>query len=78
MQRMGRCGRTQKGQCFRLYTSQDFDLLRDSPAPEILNADVTSVFLKALAFGFTAAKLPFIDQPPTESLMYAHELLLDL
>jgi HrpA-like RNA helicase len=53
-------------------------LLRDNPAPEILNGDVTSVFLKALAFGFTAANLPFIEQPPTESLLYAIELLLDL
>jgi HrpA-like RNA helicase len=78
MQRTGRCGRTKPGVCLRLYTSQDFDLLRDSPAPQILNDDITSVFLKALAFGFTAANLPFIDQPPTESLMYAHELLLDL
>ncbi|KAK2601693.1 hypothetical protein QQS21_004768 [Conoideocrella luteorostrata] len=78
MQRMGRCGRTRPGVCFRLYTSKDYDDLRDEPAPEILNEDVTPIFLKALAFGFTAANLPFIDQPPTECVLYAVELLFDL
>ncbi len=78
MQRAGRCGRTQPGVCFRLYTQADFDTLRDQPAAEILRGDVTATFLRALAFGFTAANLPFIEQPPTECMLYAHELLLDL
>lgn len=78
MQRAGRCGRTQPGVCLRLYTIRDFEWLRDESAPEIHNIDVSFVVLKALAFGFMAVDLPFMDQPPTESLLYAHEHLLDL
>ncbi|KAI1174463.1 P-loop containing nucleoside triphosphate hydrolase protein [Nemania sp. FL0916] len=69
LQRTGRCGRTRPGVCFRLYTFQDFSKLRDEPAPEIHRDDVSPVFLKALAFDFKAADLPFIDQPPTECVI---------
>ncbi|CAH0002077.1 unnamed protein product [Clonostachys byssicola] len=79
IQRAGRCGRTQPGVCFRMYTEQDFEKnLRDQPDAEISRDDVSAIYLKALAFGFTAATLPFIDLPPFENLLYANELLLDL
>ncbi|CAH0032393.1 unnamed protein product [Clonostachys rhizophaga] len=78
-QRAGRCGRTRPGICFRMYTEQDFERnLRDQPDAEIVRDDVSAIYLKALAFGFTAATLPFIDPPPFENLAYANELLLDL
>ncbi|CAH0045545.1 unnamed protein product [Clonostachys solani] len=78
-QRAGRCGRTRPGVCFRMYTEQDFERnLRDEPDVEIARDDVSAVYLKALAFGFAAATLPFIDLPPFENLAYANELLLDL
>ncbi|OIW30978.1 hypothetical protein CONLIGDRAFT_679727 [Coniochaeta ligniaria NRRL 30616] len=77
-QRKGRAGRTRPGHVLRLHALEDFQALRDEPAAQILNEDSTSVVLKALAFGFAATNIPFIDQPPTENLLFAFETLMDL
>jgi HrpA-like RNA helicase len=61
-----------------MYTKDDYDNMRDRPAPQVHIQDVTPLFLKALAFGFDASRLPLLDRPATESLLLAQEVLLDL
>jgi HrpA-like RNA helicase len=77
-QRAGRVGRTGPGEVYRVYTPNDYIGLREAPIPEVQIGDVTPLLLQALDLGFEAMELPLVDQPATESLLHATEVLLDL
>ncbi|RNF13429.1 putative DEAH-box RNA helicase [Trypanosoma conorhini] len=70
MQRTGRAGRTQKGECYRLYTAYTFrNELPQETAPEILRSCMSSVVLQLKALGIdNLLQFEFIDAPSTASL----------
>lgn len=48
LQRRGRVGRTEPGECFHLLTEDQFNKLESFPAPDILRQDITSELLKII------------------------------
>lgn len=68
-QRKGRAGREGPGQCYRLYTEQDYLALQPSNTPEILRCDLTQAILAMKARGVDdIIGFPFLDHPPREAL----------
>ena len=47
-QRCGRTGRTGPGTCYRMYTQNDFNKLRDYSIPDILKTDITNEIISFL------------------------------
>ena len=47
-QRCGRTGRTGPGTCYRMYTQNDFNKLRDYAIPDILKTDITNELISFL------------------------------
>lgn len=69
-QRAGRAGRTQKGECYRLYTTYTFrNELPQETVPEILRSCMSSVVLQLKALGIdNLLQFEFLDMPSTASL----------
>ncbi|EAN98178.1 ATP-dependent DEAD/H RNA helicase, putative [Trypanosoma cruzi] len=69
-QRTGRAGRTQKGECYRLYTAYTFrNELPQETVPEIQRSCMSSVVLQLKALGIdNLLQFEFIDAPSTASL----------
>jgi ATP-dependent RNA helicase DHR2 len=68
VQRTGRAGREAPGKCFRLYTENAFDALRESDLPEILRNDVLGAVLTMKARGIQdVLNFPLMDAPETEA-----------
>lgn len=68
-QRKGRAGREAPGQCYRLYTEQDYLALQPSNIPEILRCDLSQAILTMKARGVDdILRFPFLDRPPRETL----------
>lgn len=68
-QRKGRAGREAPGQCYRLYTEQDYLALQPSNTPEILRCDLSQAILTIKARGVDdIIRFPFLDHPPREAL----------
>ena len=79
-QRAGRAGRTSPGRCYRLYTawSYDHDLL-ESTVPEIQRTNLGNVVLMLKSLGIDdILTFDFMDPPPVETLLRAHEELYAL
>jgi HrpA-like RNA helicase len=78
-QRAGRAGRTDSGQCFRLYSKVAFDEMMDETVPEIqrTNLGSTVLYLKCLGvadvLGFDFYESPGVDGL-TEALHSLHSL----
>ena len=78
-QRKGRAGREAPGQCYRLYTEQDYLSLPESNTPEILRCDLSQAILTMKARGVgDIMNFPFLDRPPREALEKALMQLLQL
>ncbi|MDL2285630.1 ATP-dependent helicase HrpB [Desulfovibrio sp. OttesenSCG-928-F07] len=75
-QRAGRAGRLEAGSCLRLWPKAE-QLLPEA-RPEILDTDLTSLFLDALVWGSNAEALPWLTPPPKAALQNAAETLLSL
>ena len=79
IQRQGRAGREGPGKCFRLYTKEGYDGLRDVDLPEILRTDVLGAVLTMKARGIEdVINFPLIDPPDVETIkkamLYLHFL----
>ncbi|KAL9633580.1 MAG: hypothetical protein Q9204_003336 [Flavoplaca sp. TL-2023a] len=69
IQRKGRAGREAPGQCYRLYTEQDYLNLQAQNTPEILRCDLGQAMLTMKARGVTnVMNFPFLDPPPREAM----------
>lgn len=69
IQRKGRAGREAPGQCYRLYTEQDYHTLQQSNTPEVLRCDLSHAILTMKARGVDdIINFPFLDRPPREAL----------
>lgn len=78
-QRSGRAGRESSGLCYRLFTEDQFDKLREMTVPEIQRCGLTSVVLQLLALGRQdVAKFDFMDQPSQDAIKNALEELVIL
>ena len=75
-QRKGRSGRTGPGVCFRLYSEEDYDALKDYTAPEIQRVTLDGLILqmKQMKLGCPRT-FNFIEKPPEANLERAYELL---
>ena len=78
-QRQGRAGREAPGQCYRLYTEEDYNELAERTTPEILRCDLSQALLTMKARGVDdVLNFPFLDQPKREALEKALLQLLHL
>ena len=75
-QRTGRAGRLEPGLCLRLWFEKE--ALIPQTRPEIMDADLTSLYLDTLAWGSEPASLPWLTPPPESALQNAAETLIAL
>jgi ATP-dependent helicase HrpA len=68
-QRAGRCGRTSKGICIRLYSEQDFLARPEFTDPEITRTHLSSVILQMLNLGLGEIQQFEFIQPPQEKFI---------
>ncbi|KAI0136673.1 P-loop containing nucleoside triphosphate hydrolase protein [Xylariales sp. AK1849] len=69
LQRAGRAGREGAGKCFRLYTSETYETLKDADLPEILRNDVLGAVLTMKARGINDIfSFPLMDFPDIDSI----------
>ena len=68
-QRAGRCGRTSKGICIRLYSEQDFLSRPEFTDPEITRTHLSSVILQMLNLGLGEIQQFEFIQPPQEKFI---------
>ena len=75
-QRKGRAGRTSAGNCYRLYSQDDYKDMPDKMLPEILRVALTHTVLKLYEFGIAnILTFEFVEQPDSSSLQAAIESL---
>ncbi|ORY62183.1 P-loop containing nucleoside triphosphate hydrolase protein [Pseudomassariella vexata] len=71
-QRTGRAGRESAGKCFRLYTADTYEGLKDTDLPEILRNDVMGAILTMKARGINDVRtFPLMDFPDDDSVKKA-------
>ena len=78
-QRAGRCGRVQKGVCYRLYTEEDFNNRLEYTDPEIIRTNLAAVILQMLHVRLGNIRdFPFIDKPDSRMINDGYKLLEEL
>ncbi|KAJ4264484.1 hypothetical protein NW762_005684 [Fusarium torreyae] len=78
-QRAGRAGRTQPGECYRLYTKEYHDGMESNTLPGIHMQEVSGQILTVKALGYhDVARFDWIDPPHPESYLRAIGELRDL
>lgn len=71
-QRTGRAGRTAPGMCYRLYSRQYYEELREDTVPEIQRASLTSVVLNLKCMGITnVIEFCYLDPPEERMILEA-------
>jgi len=63
-QRAGRAAREAPGKCYRAYTREEFEKMKDMPIPEIQRCSLAGVALQLLAIGVDITTFDFMDKPP--------------
>ena len=75
-QRKGRAGRTQPGDCYRLYTKEDFSSRDLFTVEEIYRTDLSEVVLRMVELGISDfSNFEFISPPGKDGLIAAVETL---
>ena len=65
--------------CYRLYTEEQFDELKEMTTPEIQRCNLASVVLQLMALGISdVLHFDFLDRPPQDALENALEQLVVL
>ncbi|KXJ91461.1 P-loop containing nucleoside triphosphate hydrolase protein [Microdochium bolleyi] len=70
-QRAGRVGRTREGKCYRLYTKQSFEEMRNFSVPGVLSNNVRDTVLGIYSRGMRLSTIGLVDLPHTESMISA-------
>lgn len=79
VQRAGRAGRLSPGICWHLCSREQAERAAAQSEAEILNSDLSSVWLDLLQWGCTdVAQLIWLDTPPAPALYAARQLLRQL
>ncbi|KAG9508555.1 Pre-mRNA-splicing factor ATP-dependent RNA helicase DHX16, partial [Fragariocoptes setiger] len=78
-QRKGRAGRVREGQCYRLFTREEYTQMDDDPVPEIQRVNLGNVvlLLKTMYVNDIFA-FDYLDPPPQVTLVFAAEQLYAL
>jgi ATP-dependent helicase HrpA len=78
-QRLGRCGRVEKGICIRLFSEENYQERPLYTMPEILRSNLAEVILRmiSLKLGDIDA-FPFIDRPASNSISDGFDVLKEL
>ncbi|OQR82251.1 hypothetical protein ACHHYP_16328 [Achlya hypogyna] len=76
IQRTGRAGRTQPGQCIRLYSEREFELMEPSTAPEVFRQPLALAVLTLRRLGVDPRTFEWLSPPPADA-MAAAELELE-
>ncbi len=75
-QRAGRAGRTAPGQCYRLYSEQDYQSRSSYGTEEILRTDLSEVVMRMSDLSiYDYEKFPFITRPRDSAIKSAEETL---
>jgi len=78
-QRRGRAGRQAPGVCYRLWAESEQATLLARSAPEIKNADQTTLALELAIWGVSdPERLNWLDEPPRAAFVQARGLLTQL
>ena len=78
-QRTGRAGRETSGVCYRLFTEEQFDELKEMTTPEIQRCNLASVILQLMALGVAdVLNFDFLDRPQQDAIENALEQLVVL
>ncbi len=76
LQRRGRAGRTQPGNCYRLYPRRDYETREEYTLEEIFRTDLSEVVLRMAELGIRDfEKFDFISKPSIEGIKGAMETL---
>ena len=75
-QRKGRAGRTDSGQCYRLYTREQFDAMDAMTTPEIFRVHLGQMLMKLMELGVDdPLSFEYVQAPHPESFNTAMTLL---
>ncbi|KAG1689551.1 Pre-mRNA-splicing factor ATP-dependent RNA helicase DHX15 [Nymphon striatum] len=78
-QRKGRAGRTAPGKCFRLYTEDNYNKMKENTIPEILRSNLATMVLGLKKLGIhDVVNFDYIDPPDYISIAKAIEILKKL
>lgn len=77
-QRTGRAGREAAGKCYRTYTKEEFERMKEMPVPEIQRCSLAGVALQLLAIGVDITTFDFMDKPPKDAVDVAATCLENL
>ena len=79
LQRSGRTGREAPGNCYRLYTKEEYNNFDENTEPEIKRINLRNTSLQLLSIGYkNLNNIDFIDKPPKENFNNAYEDLISL
>ena len=79
LQRSGRTGRESPGNCYRLYTKEEYNNFDENTEPEIKRINLRNTSLQLLSIGYNNLNnIDFIDKPPKENFNNAYEDLISL
>lgn len=74
-QRAGRCGRTQAGTCYRLYSQLEYENMNVSSVPEIFRKPLSLAVLSLMEMNLVPKDFEWISCPSKEALLAAEEEL---
>ena len=79
LQRAGRTGREAPGNCYRLYTQNEYNNFIENSEPEIQRINLRNISLQLFTIGYSNFNsIDFIDKPPIENFNNAYEDLVAL
>ena len=79
LQRAGRTGREAPGDCYRLYTQNEYNNFIENSEPEIQRINLRNISLQLFSIGYSNFNnIDFIDKPPIENFNNAYEDLIAL
>jgi HrpA-like RNA helicase len=77
IQRAGRAGRTEEGECLRLYSEEFYSTLETESIPEIKRSDLATVVLYLKVLGIDPNTFHFLDPPDSKLIRESlHQLFL--
>ncbi|GMT04015.1 hypothetical protein PENTCL1PPCAC_26189 [Pristionchus entomophagus] len=78
-QRAGRAGRESSGKCYRVYSTKDFERMKQSSVAEILRSNLSAVILELISMGLKNIKsIKLLEQPSAEMMESAERQLKGL
>lgn len=79
LQRSGRTGRESSGNCYRLYTQEDYNNFEENIEPEIQRINLRNISLQLFSIGYNNFNnIDFLDKPPKENFNNSYEDLISL